>query len=41
MPDALTGGYQLAFVVAAGCVLVGLGFALLLLRKHAPGPVRS
>jgi EmrB/QacA subfamily drug resistance transporter len=41
LPEALTGGYHLAFVTAAGCVSVGIGFALLLLRKHAPGPVRT
>jgi EmrB/QacA subfamily drug resistance transporter len=41
LPDALTGGYHLAFLAAAGCVTVGVGLALLLLRKHAPGPVRG
>jgi EmrB/QacA subfamily drug resistance transporter len=39
LPDALTGGYQLAFLAAAGSVTIGIGLALLLLREHAPGPV--
>jgi MFS family permease len=39
LPDALTGGYHLAFLAAAGSVVIGVGLALLLLRKHAPGPV--
>jgi hypothetical protein len=30
--SALTSGYQLAFVVAAGCVLVGIVLAPILLR---------
>jgi EmrB/QacA subfamily drug resistance transporter len=40
-PDALTGGYHLAFLAAAGCVVVGVGLAFLLLREHAPGPVEG
>jgi hypothetical protein len=39
LPDALTGGYHLAFLAAAGSVLIGVVLALLLLRRHAPGPV--
>jgi EmrB/QacA subfamily drug resistance transporter len=39
LPDALTGGYHLAFLAAAGCVAIGVGLAFLLLREHAPGPV--
>ena len=39
LPDALTGGYHLAFLAAAGCVVIGVGLAFLLLREHAPGPV--
>ena len=41
LPDALTGGYHLAFLAAAGCVSIGIGLALLLLRKYAPGPVEA
>jgi EmrB/QacA subfamily drug resistance transporter len=41
LPDALTGGYHLAFLAAAGCVLIGVGLAFLLLREHAPGPVET
>jgi EmrB/QacA subfamily drug resistance transporter len=39
LPNALTGGYHLAFLAAAGCVVIGVGLAFLLLREHAPGPV--
>ncbi len=38
LPDALTGGYQLAFLVGAGCVAVGCVVALLLLRPPARQP---
>jgi hypothetical protein len=38
LPDALTGGYHLAFLAAAGSVAIGVCLALILLRKHAPGP---
>ena len=31
--DALTGGYRLAFLLAAGCVAAGIGLALVLLRE--------
>src|SRR5262245_11180872 len=31
--DALTGGFQLAFLLAAGCVAVGIALALALLRE--------
>ena len=41
LPDALTGGYHLAFLAAAGCVVIGVGLAFLLLREHAPGPVEG
>jgi EmrB/QacA subfamily drug resistance transporter len=45
--NALTGGYQLAFTVAAGCVLVGTLVAILVLRapdavpEQVPEPVRA
>jgi EmrB/QacA subfamily drug resistance transporter len=41
LPAALTGGYHLAFLAAAGCVLIGIVLALVLLREHAPGPVEA
>jgi EmrB/QacA subfamily drug resistance transporter len=41
LPTALTGGYQLAFLAAAGCVAIGIVLALVLLREHAPGPVET
>jgi EmrB/QacA subfamily drug resistance transporter len=36
-PAALTGGYQLAFIVGAGLVVVGIGIALALLRPERAG----
>jgi MFS family permease len=45
--NALTGGYQLAFTVAAGCVLVGTLVAILVLRapdavpEQVPEPARA
>jgi MFS family permease len=45
--NALTGGYQLAFTVAAGCVLVGALVAIVVLRapdavsEQVPGPARA
>ena len=36
LPDALTGGYHLAFLCAAGCVIVGITLALMLLRDPEP-----
>jgi len=41
LPDALTGGYQLAFLVGAGCVAVGFVVALLLLRPPARQPAAA
>jgi MFS family permease len=41
LPDALTGGYQLAFLVGAGCVAVGFVVALLLLRPPARRPAAA
>ena len=34
---ALTGGYHLAYMVAAGCVTLGIIAAFLVLRPPAPG----
>jgi MFS family permease len=39
--DALTGGYQLAFLVGAACVALGAGLALVLLRQPPPPPPAS
>jgi EmrB/QacA subfamily drug resistance transporter len=39
VPDALTGGYQLAFLVGAACVALGAALALALLRTPPPPPV--
>ena len=36
LANALTGGYQLAFMIAAGCVLVGTLVAILVLRSPDP-----
>ncbi|MDX6572762.1 MAG: hypothetical protein QOC86_1918 [Gaiellales bacterium] len=36
LPDALTGGYQLAFLVGAACVALGAVLALALLRTPPP-----
>jgi EmrB/QacA subfamily drug resistance transporter len=36
LPDALTGGYQLAFLVGAACVALGAVLALALLRTQPP-----
>jgi predicted MFS family arabinose efflux permease len=42
VPAALTGGYQLAFVVGAGLVVAGIAIALVLLRpQRAPGAQRA
>jgi EmrB/QacA subfamily drug resistance transporter len=38
LPDALTGGYQLAFLVGAACVAVGVALAFALLRTPPPTP---
>ena len=39
LPNALTGGYQLAFLVGAACVALGAGLAFVLLRPPpAPPP---
>jgi MFS family permease len=39
LPEALTSGYQLAFLVGTGCVAVGFVLALLLLRPPPREPV--
>jgi MFS family permease len=41
LATALTGGYHLAFLAAAGCVAIGIVLALVLLREHAPGPAEA
>ena len=38
LPDALTRGYQLAFLVGAACVAVGVALAFALLRTPPPTP---
>jgi EmrB/QacA subfamily drug resistance transporter len=38
LPNALTSGYRLAFLVGAACVAVGTGLALVMLRPPAPPP---
>jgi len=41
LPDALTSGYQLAFLVGTGCVVVGFVLALLLLRPPPRQPAAA
>ena len=41
LPSALTSGYQLAFLVGAACVALGLLLALVLLRPPPPVPAAS
>ena len=38
---ALAAGYELAFVIAAGCVAAGLAIALVVLRAASPAPVAA
>jgi EmrB/QacA subfamily drug resistance transporter len=39
--DALTGGYQLAFLVGAACVALGAALAFVLLRPPPPAPAEE